>query len=147
MLTTLSEFALKYIAFASGLTATVYGFGERYCGSPASPVQCQLGAITASGEIFDPNLPSLAVPMPDRYILASSYLRVRVKNRPCVTVKVNDKKNPRYIGTQGFDLSPAAVTLLTGKPATRYWSDKVYLCGASHYEAFRYSGTSRVFTY
>lgn len=123
-LTILSDF----VSLASGLIATVYGFGERYCGHPSNPSPCSLGAVTASGEIFDPSLPTLAVPMPENTRLRSPvYIKIRTAESPCVRVKVNDKKHPRYIGTQGFDLSPAAVALLGVKP-TRYWSDKVYLC-------------------
>lgn len=119
---------LTFIMLASGLVATTYGWKERFCGSPMIPVPCALGAVTASGEIFDPDLPSVAVPMPENLITRPTYVWLKIEGGSCKRLRINDKKHWRYIGTGGFDLTPAAVRKLTGSEPKRYWSAKVYVC-------------------
>ena len=117
-----------YIKLASGLLATVYGFGEPNCGDVGAPRPCELGAITASGEVFDPLRPMAATAAPLSSRVHSRYVGMRVADGLCHPIRIADKSNPRFIGVRGFDLSPKAVELLTGKPATPWWSGRVYLC-------------------
>lgn len=118
---------IKFIILAHGLRATTYGWGGWNCGDIGNPQPCVYGAITASGEVFDPDIPSAAVAAPSNLHIEGVWVWLRVDGGPCVKIRVNDKSNPRWIGHRGFDLSPAAVKLLTGQ-ATKYWSGKVYLC-------------------
>jgi hypothetical protein len=117
-----------YLLIASGITATTYGHGEFNCGDVESPRQCAAGAVTASGESFVPDYPSAAIAAPARLIVRGQWIKLRVDEGPCFAVRLNDKMNPRYIGTRGFDLSPAAVELLTGQPAHPRWSGRVHVC-------------------
>ena len=122
-----------YVSVADGLRSTVYGTsGEMFCGDIGKPVPCASGATTASGLPFEPKLPSMAVAAPTRLRLAAVYIWVRVESGPCHRVLLSDKMNPRYIGVRGFDLSPAAVRLLTGKPATKHWSGRVFVCSVPY---------------
>ncbi len=118
----------KYIQLADGRRATTYGYTESNCGDPGHAVPCDSNATTASGEKFDPSRPTMAVAAPHRLPLEARDVYIRTATSQCVRVRLNDKLNERYIGVLSFDLSPAAVALLTGKPASPTWSDKIYLC-------------------
>lgn len=120
------------LAFQTGLSST-YGYGERMCGDIGTPRPCSEGAITASGEPFDPQEVSGAVFAPKRLRMAVYYVRMRIGDGPCILVKINDKGNPRYIGRRGFDLTPGALTALTGSANPR-WSGRVSLCKGDSYE-------------
>lgn len=123
---------LEYlIIIASGLLSTTYGHGEINCGDIGSPVPCEVGAVTASGVPFDPSLPQAAVAAPSDLRLRARSIKLRVDGGPCRKIQLVDKMNPRYIGKRGFDLTPEAVRLLTGKPATAAWSGIVHVCGLS----------------
>lgn len=113
----------------SGLS-TVYGLQEVKCGDSHDPKPCLHGAITASGEVFNPAALTAAIPMPKNQRMRpfDVYLR-HPDNGPCIKIRVNDKMNERYIGKRIFDLTPGAVHAITGKKATKYWSSKgVQLC-------------------
>lgn len=127
---------LELLLLASGLTATTYGHGEFRCGSIGNPVQCVRGAITASGMVFDPGVPMAAIPAPTNMRFRDPMrIGLRIPHGPCVMVWVADKSHPRWIGSRGFDLTPAAVTKLTGKRATHYWSGEVEICNLAPLEA------------
>lgn len=121
----------------SGLS-TVYGtHGELNCGDPHDPKPCLHGAITASGEVFNPAALTAAIPMPKNQRMRpfDVYLR-HPDNGPCIKIRVNDKMNERYIGKRMFDLTPGAVHAITGKKATKYWSSGVIqLCHFIHSHA------------
>jgi len=123
---------LELLITASGLISTTYGHGEKFCGDIGKAVACELGAITASGVRFDPQLPQAAIAAPIRMVMRDSFVWLRVAGGPCSKIHLVDKMNPRYIGKRGFDLSPAAVELLTGKPATRHWSGVVHVCSVPY---------------
>lgn len=114
---------------ASGLPASTYGFGELACGDVGKPRMCVAGAITASGEVFDPGIPSAALAAPARLVLRGQWVWLRLADGPfrCVRVRLNDKMNPRWIGRRGFDLTPAAVHKLGGV-ASPAWSGRVLVC-------------------
>lgn len=116
---------------ALSLTATTYGWGEMMCGDVGRPQSCSEGAVTATGQPFDPAIPSAAIPAPARKRIQATVLYLRLRNvpdAPCVRVILNDKANPRWIGQRGLDLSPAAVQALTGKTPVPYWKGEVELC-------------------
>ncbi len=117
-----------YIQLASGLRATTYGYGEGNCGDIDKPRPCSKGAVTASGEPFNPNLATAAIFAPTKLRMRARWVWLRVDEGPCKLIRVNDKGNPRYIGIRGFDLSPRAVEVLTGQPAVSTWSGRVYVC-------------------
>jgi len=119
-----------YLIIASGLHSTTYGWDETNCGDIGVPRPCSHGAITASGEVFDPETPTMAVFAPTKLRMGgrAKVVLVRLPGGSCKYVRVNDKGNPRYIGERGFDLTPAAITLL-GEEPTKFWSGKVELCG------------------
>lgn len=117
-----------YLMLASGLLSTIYGFGEWNCGDVGSPKPCAEGAITASGEDFNPQLPQVAIAAPFNMRLKAMPIWLRVEGGLCYKVQLVDKLNERYVGIRGFDLTPAAVALLTGKDATEYWSGVVHVC-------------------
>lgn len=122
---------LFYILVASGLHSTTYGHGELMCGNIGKPVRCSVGAITASGEVFDPQIPTAAIFSPTslRMWKRASVMPVRIlPDGKCMFIRINDKMNPRYIGKRGFDLTPASVKLLGGKVSDK-WSGKVEVCG------------------
>ena len=135
----MTEFLLTYVIGASGLLSTVYGFGELSCGDIGSPRSCSHGAITASGEVFDPGIPSAAIFLPANVRVPGHTILLRVENGPCKRIRLNDKGAPRYTGVRGFDLSPAAVRLLTGKEPTKHWSGVVHFCqqARSLHEVYR----------
>lgn len=117
-----------YIIAAHGLLATTYGWSEMNCGDIHAPRKCELGATTASGLPFDPNIPFVAIAAPADYVLRPTVVYLKTRTGRCHALNIIDKMNPRYIGIRGFDLSPAAVTLLTGKPAHPKWQERLYLC-------------------
>ena len=123
------ELLIQMIITASMYPATTYGFSELMCGDVGKPRRCEYGAITASGEIFDPETPSAAIPAPFFLPMRAVTIGMRLRggNGKCVGIRVNDKANPRYIGVRGFDLSPAAVTALGGNSGTT-WGGRVELC-------------------
>lgn len=116
-----------YVSKAFGIRSTTYGHGNMFCGDVGKPAPCSKGAITASGEVFDPDIPTMAVFAPSKYIIRSTVIPVRLNNNECKFIRVNDKGNPRYIKKRGFDLTPASVKLLGGE-SSEYWSGKLYLC-------------------
>lgn len=115
----------SYIVLALQFHATVYGVhradlgrAERFCGDPGKAVACDSRATTASGERFDPKALTVAVPMPIKKIVRP--VEVCLRNPETgreVVVRVTDKKNARYLGNGGFDLTPAVYEALTGEPA------------------------------
>lgn len=120
-----------YLALASGLPATVYGTnGEMFCGSNKKPMPCVEGAITASGDIFDPDIPSLALFAPSELRIPKDFwIGIRTRTSRCHKIKLNDKGAERFIGERGFDLSPSAVQLLTGRwPFNGSWKERIWLC-------------------
>lgn len=117
------------LSTASGLLATTYGFGEYTCNDVKNPQPCAYGAVTSSGEVFDPQKASAAIAAPFSMRLKPTWIRLKlVGPYPCRTVRLNDKMNKRWIGTRGFDLSPAAVKLLTSRKPMVYWSGAVEVC-------------------
>lgn len=126
---------LELLVIASGLTSTTYGFGEHNCGDIGRPRICATGAITASGVPFVISVPQAAIAAPTKMRLGASVVWLRLgddQHGPCHPVALVDKMNPRYIGVRGFDLNPAAQSLLTGKPATRHWSGRVHVCSVPY---------------
>lgn len=123
---------VDHILLALSLTATVYGTGEQgMCGDPETPVACAVGATTASGEPFLPDeVPSAAVPLPRKQRLRVKELKIRhTVSGNCVTIRINDKSNERWIGVRGLDLTPAALSAIGIKP-TKYWSGRVEACNS-----------------
>ncbi len=118
------------VSLALQFPHTVYGFGERMCGDVHQPKSCAAGALTASGEKFDPYVISAAIPMSKKTrIRTMKICFLNPKKGRKVWVKVNDKKNERYIGKGGFDFSPAAYKALTGTQATKFSSlEGLQLC-------------------
>jgi hypothetical protein len=119
---------LFYVAIAINYTATTYGFGEKMCGDVGKPVKCDSNAITASGTPFDPEALTAAVPMPNKYRLKKEHVWLYSEFQDkCIKVKINDKKNPRYIGNSGLDITPALQEALFG---TRnwFWSGELEVC-------------------
>jgi hypothetical protein len=119
-----------YVAIAMSYTATTYGFGEKYCGDEGKPVRCDSKAITASGSPFNPEALTAAVPMPHKYRLRKADIWLYSPHqKKCIKVKINDKKNPRYIGKGGIDITPALQKALFGTK-NRYWSGKLTPCNS-----------------
>jgi hypothetical protein len=113
----------SFYAFAQSaiaLPASVYGLGETFCGGTGTPRPCSKGAITASGETFDPSAVTAAVFLPAHFLARPHFIYVRVPKGPCVRLWVNDKGNPRFAGQRGLDVTPAAFQALTGTPARAY---------------------------
>lgn len=117
---------------ASGLVANVYGFGEKYCGDPEQPSVCDTSAVTASGAKFSPWEPTAALAVPDNYRMRKQFIYLRIEEGDCQKILLTDKKNSRYISSRPFDLTPAAVKLLTGSWPSKSWSGKVFLCGGTN---------------
>jgi hypothetical protein len=118
----------ELLLIAHGLIATTYGYNELNCGDVGKARPCSAGAITASGEYFEPTKATAAIAAPADFVLDGRYIFIRTAISKCVKVRLNDKMNERYIGERGFDLTPEAVRLLTNADPTPYWSDQVYLC-------------------
>ena len=111
------------LLFASQFRANVYGYGEPSCYRGNKVAPCVKGTRTASGEIFDPKLPTVAVWLPRRVRLEPQWVFVRLEGRHrCAKLWLNDRK-----GRRGFDLSPGAVKALGIKPS-RHWSGKLQGC-------------------
>lgn len=122
-----------YLKIASGLTATVYGFGEMKCGDyNAIPQPCSPEAVTASGEQFTPYLPTGALAAPQFLLLKSQIVYLRIEHGRCVPIRINDKMHEKWIGRRGFDLTPQAVFALTGRVPEKTWSGRVFVCPAAH---------------
>lgn len=107
--------------------STTYGFNEMFCGDIGSPRSCSVGSITASGEGFDPDIPTGAVFSPSWLRMKSVVIPLRIEGGKCRFVRINDKGNNRYRFKRSFDLTPASVRLLGGK-STRHWSGTVTVC-------------------
>jgi hypothetical protein len=118
----------EFLLLASGLVATTYGYNELMCGDVGKPVPCALGAITASGVPFDPSLPQVALAAPSNIRIRATWIYIKAEGQQCKKVHLVDKMNERWIGVRGMDLTPAAVELITGKPASETWSGKVFVC-------------------
>lgn len=116
------------LLIASSVVSTTYGHGELMCGDSGRPVPCDIGAITASGVPFRPDVAMVALAAPEGMVLTARYIGLKVAGKKCKRVLLADKMNERYIGIRGFDLTPAAVELLTEKPATKHWSGQVKIC-------------------
>lgn len=119
-----------FVILAASHQATTYGFGETMCGDyEQAPLPCAEGALTASGEELDPDEISAAIPLPRTYPLVKPLtLKVKAHDGKCFTLRVNDKAHERWIGKRGFDLTPAAQRMITGKEPTRYWKGRIELC-------------------
>jgi hypothetical protein len=87
-----------------------------------------MGQLTASGDIFNPTLPTAAIALPKNQVLRPFYLYLQVNNGACIKVLVNDKMNERWIGKRGFDLTPTTVFLSTRRWPTDSWTGSVSLC-------------------
>jgi hypothetical protein len=123
--------------FVEQRKSTTYGFSEAYCGDTHRPTPCAHGAVTATGEKFDPTRPTAAIPLPTNIRLRKGFhVNLQHGNGPCVPIWVNDKKNARYRGSHDFDLTPAAVYAITGKKPTKYWSSlEVRVCHSTYSSA------------
>lgn len=117
-----------YIALAVTQVANIYGLSERMCGDVGKPVPCDERAITASGDQFKPMEITAAVPAPKEKRISGYTIYIKSHKGTCIPVRVNDKKNPRYIGKGGLDLTPGAVWAITGKLPSRHWSGRIELC-------------------
>lgn len=117
-----------FISLAIAQSATIYGMGEHNCGEPHKPVACNSMALTASGEVFNPYEIAAAVPAPKNRRIRTTHIWIKDYKGHCIKLKINDKKNWRYIGNGGLDLTPAAVQAITGKMPTWYWSGRLEIC-------------------
>lgn len=118
---------LSFTLLALNFVSTTYGYGELMCGDIGKAQPCNSASITASGEQFDPQKLTAAVPMPSNRIMRPFNIYLMTYKGKCVKVRVNDKKHPRFIGSGGLDLSPATVKAITGKYNST-WSGKVKTC-------------------
>lgn len=118
---------IEFIELALSLPATIYGLGERNCGDVDRPVACAEGAVTASGEPFNPHEIAAAVPAPEKTILRPLTICLLSKDGKHVYVRINDKANSRWIGHRGLDLTPGAWKALGYEP-TRWHSAKLRRC-------------------
>ena len=118
---------IEYVVIALTLTASTYGYDEDKCGDTDKPVSCASGATTSSGEEFDPDEATAAVPAPTKQRTRPMFVSVKAVNGTCVDIRINDKGNPRYIGRRGLDLTPGALRLLGIEP-TKHWSGKLEMC-------------------
>lgn len=123
----MSSFILATILAASGTTATTYGYGEQYCGEE-EPISCDLGAITASGVPFDPNLPQAAIALKQQTVMHPIIVGLRTESGPCAPIQFVDKKHARFYGSDHpFDLTPGALRAMGVLPSAT-WSGRVYVC-------------------
>lgn len=118
---------MELVTVALSLISTTYGHQEMYCGDYDKPEVCAKGAITASGEEFDPNKATAAIPAPKNKILRPFYVWIKDIKGRCRRIKVNDKANEKWIGKRGLDLTPGALRKLGIKP-TKHWSGRLELC-------------------
>lgn len=118
------------ISTIGGLRSTTYGYGEWMCGPIGHVERCQYGAITSTGMIYDPQKPTAAIYAPTKMRFKPFYLKLRLKGSkgPCHDILINDKGNPRYIGTLALDVSPRTLELLTGKPPRGTWTGRIEVC-------------------
>lgn len=116
-----------YIKKADGLRATTYGWGEGNCCDVGKACKCEKGAVTASGQPFDPDLPTCAVPAPTKLRMVPIKIYARVDKGPCVMLVCNDKSSPKWIGQRGLDLTPGALRKLGVNPH-KHWSGTVHIC-------------------
>lgn len=121
----------KYLLIASEVVSTTYGYGEGNCGD-VIPRPCTYGAVTASGMVFDPNEATVAIAVPRQLRVRAQRIGLRMPGDNCVEVILNDKMNERWIGTRGFDLSPAAVAKVTGSSPSPSWSGRLEYCKVSY---------------
>lgn len=124
----MTELLYLYLLTSSGITSTTYGHNEVMCGDVGAPTACVKGAVTASGDTFDPDKATAAIALPANVRIRAQYIYLKMDGGTCQPIKLNDKMNPRYIGVRGFDLTPAAVKKLTGTAATDTWSGIVHVC-------------------
>lgn len=119
---------LIYVFLASGLHSTTYGWGESFCGDIGKPTACEKGAVTSSGEVFDPELPTAAIFAPTALYVPPTPIPLKLgEDGTCKYLNINDKGNPRFIGKRGFDVTPAAISLLGGE-AQPTWSANLFIC-------------------
>lgn len=115
------------IAFSAAIS-TSYGYSEWNCGDVHAPRRCEHGAITASGEVFNPDLPTAAVFAPAKLRLKTpAIVLMQIDDGPCAYIRINDKGHERFIGKRGFDLTPASLELLTGTRNPK-WVGKISKC-------------------
>ena len=122
---------MDYVVLALNFTHTNYGSNaELMCGDVGKPVACVSGVPTASGEDFDIDEPTAAVPMPRNRIINPMVICLyNPETGMRANIRINDKKNPRFIATGGLDLSPKAYELLVGERPKRWSSvEKLKLC-------------------
>lgn len=117
----------QLLLLASLLPSTTYGYGEKMCGDPGKAVACDSNAVTASGVPFNPDVAMVALAMPAKLRLKATHIGLRVPGGKCKLVLLADKMNERYVGKRGFDLTPAALRLLTGSSGPM-WSGRVEIC-------------------
>ena len=117
---------LDYLILALVLPATTYQWGEQKCGQDV-PIACAHGAVTASGEELSDDIPSAALPLPKENRMRPTVVRLTSWTGACVSVRVNDKSNPRWIGKRGLDLNKAALILLV-EDAHENWQGEVEQC-------------------
>lgn len=119
---------VEYVALALVMTASSYGYDEHMCGDVGDPVACSHGATTSSGEAFQPDtVPTAAVPAPTQQRTRPMYVKIKAMDGSCVSIRVNDKANPRFIGKRGLDLTPAALAAL-GIVPSKNWSGVLTPC-------------------
>lgn len=118
---------IEYVVLALTLPASTYGHLEASCGDVGAPVACDSNATTSSGEGFDPDLPTAAVPAPAKQRTRPMFVSVKSVAGICVKIRVNDKGHPRWIGRRGLDLTPGALRLLGIEP-TKHWSGRLEMC-------------------
>ncbi len=108
-----------------GKPASWYGSpkGEMMCGNVGNPKPCSRGAVTASGAIFDPAVPSLAIAIPRGLRLKIRLIYVKTVDSACTAVWLTDKKNERYMEKQPWDMSRGLKKLLNSKHG-----DNLYIC-------------------
>lgn len=122
------SFILATIMAASGTIATTYGYGEQYCGPDSDPETCEVGATTASGLPFDPDLPTAAIALKEATVMRPTIVLLRVEGGVCTPITFIDKKNSRYYRKdKAIDLTPGALRALGVNPKS-YWSGRVYVC-------------------
>lgn len=112
----------------SGMMGSVYGFGEKMCGDVGKAVACDKNATTATGDAFDPDKATVAIALPSFMLVRRTTIQIRIDDGPCKFVQINDKKPFKWKNSTPWDLTPATVELLTGKPAKKHWSGIVHIC-------------------
>lgn len=122
---------IDFIMIAILSPATVYGYGEKNCGNPGNAKPCVYGAITSSGEIFNPKKVTAALPVPKDTNFKPFDVYVKNYKNECILLRINDKSNHRWVGKRGLDLTPAAVTAIVGK-SHKKWSGKLEFCDQTY---------------